>query len=760
MGVIAPPPSRLRLALAIGLGLIGAPALAAEPLPVEEAISRLADATAVLTRDFLAGADLERRYEFTARLSDGQLYFLTKDYDRAAMVLLDLVEQPRSQTHPGYRDALFYLAESLYRTRNDRAATRYYEQVLVRGTRAQQQQGVARLLDIALRNQNREDARRHLERARALYGQGADPALIYAVGRYYYRVGSYDEARRAFGRVSAGTAEFLRARYHIGVIDTRGGRLDDALSAFRAVVDAPAFSGEGDPQVEENVRHQAMLAIARLHYERGRLDMAVDAYNLIPRESPLFDEAMYESVWISIKDQDWEQALRKLEILLISQPEITRNPDARLLQGKLLMMLGRYGEATEVFDALNREFEAIRVEMAEVGGASADLEAHFNRLIGANIAEFDLESFLPERAAAFAGPDTESAKALGLVSDLAAQRRDIDDSKRTLERLEVALAAESRVEIFPRLHEGWLRSVEARHRVVELRGRINEEAAARLAARPADYAELREARMTWAERYDRIPKSKLELQARDARVDDEMVEIDRMAFEVGLQIRAVDAQLVAIDKYVRDAAGDAPTPAGDRAARAQVEREMRQTKALRAELAALQRAIETERLQVGVNDYASREDERIRRRFLDAVEAEANWLARNGAQVDPALRARLDAIDRVAADFQRRAEGLVDERVESIRRQIERERRNVEGYASDLEGYTGATESLGGAIAARGFRHVFDRVTDILLQADVGLLDVVWKHKQDKSTQIGELRERQREEYRTLEGNYTEVVGD
>lgn len=760
MGVTAPPYTRRCIALALGIICAAGPAAGADSQPIEEAISQLADATAILSRDFLAGADLERRYEFTARLSDGQLYFLTRDYDRAAMVLLDLVEQPRSQTHPGYRDALFYLAESLYRTRNDRAASRYYEQVLVRGTRAQQQQAVARLLDIALRNQNREDARRHLERARQLYGQGADPALIYAVGRYYYRVESYDEARSAFGRVSPDAAEFLRARYHIGVIDTRRGKLDDALTAFRAVVDAPRFSGEGDPQVDENVRHQAMLAIARLHYERGRLDMAVDAYNLIPRESPLFDEAMYESVWISIKDQDWEQALRKLEILLISQPDVTRNPDARLLQGKLLLMLGRYGEATEVFDALNREFEAIRVEMSAVAGPGADLEAHFNTLIGANIAEFDLESFLPERAAAFAGPDAESAKALGLVSDLAAQRRDVEESKRTLDRLEVALTSDSRVEIFPRLHEGWLRSVEARHRVVELRSRINEEAAARLAARPADYAELREARINWAERYDRIPKSKLELQARDARVDDEMADLDRVAFEVGLQIRAVDAQLVAIDKYVRDAAGEGPTRPGDQAARSQVEREMAHTKALRAELVELQQAIEAERLQVGVNDYASREDDRIRRRFLDAVEAEANWLARNGVQIDPALRARLDAIDRVAADFQRRAQGLVDERIEAIRRQIERERRNVVGYAVDLEGYTGATESLGGAIAARGFRHVFDRVADILLQADVGLLDVVWKNKQDKSDQIGELRERQREEYRTLEGNYTEVVGD
>jgi tetratricopeptide (TPR) repeat protein len=750
-----------RASRAVGAILLVAAASthAAEPETLQGEIAELGQAVDVLEQRYLAPALLEQQYKVAARLSDGQFFFATGDFDRAAMVLLDVVESPGNKRHPGYGDALFFLAESLFHTRNFKAATAYFEQVAVQARPERQQRALGRLLEIALQTGDVDAAKRYLARAAQLLETTPNARLLYAVGKYHYEVGELAQAAVTFSRVPAGTGEWLRAQYFLGVLDVRGDRLAEGIARFRSVVDAPAVQGESSMQVDAAVRDQARLAIARLHYEQGEFDKATDAYTSTPRESKAFDEAMYETVWIAIKKGEYERALRRLEILLISQPDVLRGPDARLLKGKLLMMLERYDDAALAFQEVLFEFGPIQAEMQAIQKRSAnDLAAHFNQVIGQNIAEFDLSSFLPARAAEFAGPDVEADRALLLVGDLAAQRRDIDEAERTLARLDVALSADSRIKIFPKLHEGWLRALEVQARITLARGRAVEQAARQVGGSP-EYTRLRTARAQAAERFARVPKSATELHARDARVDDEMQRLDQEAFKLGLEIRALEAQLVAIDKYVRDTTASTGELPKDRAARAQVVRELQQSKALKGELDALAEAIQAERIRIGANDYAAQEDARVAKAYREALAAEARWLATNGASVDAEL-ARLDALEQRVKTFRQRAMGLVDDRVAEIRRVLERERGNVVAYNSQLQSYQGETESLGGAIAARSFNAVLERIDAVVLEADVGLIDVAWKQKQDQSGQISKMLARQRAEYEELDRSFKEVTGD
>ena len=47
-----------------------------------------------------------KKYRFATRLTDAQSFFLAKDYDRAAMLLLDLVDDQKNKLNPAYRDGL------------------------------------------------------------------------------------------------------------------------------------------------------------------------------------------------------------------------------------------------------------------------------------------------------------------------------------------------------------------------------------------------------------------------------------------------------------------------------------------------------------------------------------------------------------------------------------------------------------------------------------------------------------------------------
>ena len=719
----------------------------------EQALTHIETTVRTLETKYLAAAVMEQRYEFAARLSDGQLFFLNGDYDRAAMVLLDLVEKPSSKRHPAYRDAVFYLAESLFRLRNFNAAAGFFEQAFKSGTPSQRQQAVAQLLEISLRTNNPESALKYLRYADQLMSSAAAPGLLYSTGKYHFRTGNAERALALLERIPEGAADYIRARYYMGVIHTQKKRWKEAMAAFETAIAAPPLT-EVVTWDEGRVRNHARLAIARIRYEQGEMELALEAYNTVERVSILFDAAMYESVWIAIKQQAYERAMRKLEILIISQPDVVKGPESRLLQGRLLNMLGRFDEASGAFDTVLAEFEPIQSEMKALS-KDGDLVRHFNKVIGANIADFDLRSFLPAKAAIFAGPDAEANRALVLVGDMAAQRRDVSEASKVIDRLESALASDSRAEMFPKLNEGLLKAVECRALITDLRARLNDRAGGQLATKPADYQALRRARLEAGKRYASVPKSAFELQARDARVDDEMAGLDRSAFELGLELQAIEAQLVAIKKYARESRRPNQGTIED-----QVARELAIAETARAELASVLKAIEAERLNVGVNDYASRTDDRIRERYEQAIALEAKWLAQRGQGVPDRFTTRLNAFDQTVEAFVVKVRGLVDSRVDQIVQQLRREKGNVRVYDRQLAGHQRETEALGGSIAARSFQQVLDQVEAVVLEADVGLIDVAWKQKADKSKKMSEVLQRQSGEYSALQRTYQEVTGD
>jgi len=720
---------------------------------LDQAIAYVDGSVRTLETKYLAAAVLEQRYEFAARLSDGQLFFLNGDYDRAAMVLLDLVEKPSSKRHPAFRDAVFYLGESLFRLRNFNAAADFFEQAFKHGTITQRQQAVAQLLEISLLTNDPSTARKYLRYADELMAGAAAPGLIYSTGKYHFRTGQPARALSLFGRIPPAAADYIRARYYVGVIHTQQKRWKEAMEAFESAIATPAGT-EVVTWDEGSVRNHARLAIARIRYEQGEMELALEAYNTVERISSLFDAAMYESVWIAIKQQAYERAMRKLEILIISQPDVVKGPESRLLQGRLLNMLGRFDEASGAFDAVLSEFEPIQTEMKTLS-KDGDLVRHFNKVIGANIADFDLRSFLPAKAAVFAGPDAEANRALVLVGDMAAQRRDVSEARKVIDRLESALSSASRVEMFPKLHEGLLKAVESRALITDIRARLNERAGSQLASKPPDYQELRRLRVDAGRRYSSVPKSAFELQARDARVDDEMAGLDRDAFELGLELQAIEAQLVAIKKYARESDRPNQGTIDD-----QVARELQVAENARAELESVLKAIEAERLNVGVNDYASRTDDRIRDRYEVTIAAEAKWLAQHGSGVPARYTTRLNTLEQTVDAFVVKVRDLVDTRVSRIVKQLRREKGNVRGYDQQLAGHQRETEALGGSIAARSFQQVLDQVEAIVLEADVGLIDVAWKQKADKSKKMSEVLQRQSSEYSALQRTYQEVSGD
>ncbi|MCA9543555.1 MAG: tetratricopeptide repeat protein [Myxococcales bacterium] len=746
--------TRLKSIIWAGAVLSGiAPSVAAAE-PPQAVFKRLAEGVQALEKDYLAPALLEKRMQVTVRLNDGRLLYQTRDYERAAMVLLDVVENPEAKGQPVYREALYYLGDALFRIRNFRGAMAHLEELVRVGSGAERQRALGRLVEVALATHDLALADRYLTQAQSLLSAAPEPGLLYAVGKYRYELGQLDEATALFERVPADHALSRRALYFAAVVKVRRGELAQAETLFQDLVSGAAQAT--DP-ADQRVVDLARLALGRLAYERGDLAQAVGAYAQVPQTSKVFDASLIETVWIEIKRQDFDRALRKLEVQLIVKPDVVDGADARLLQGKLLMMLGRYGEASRAFEQVLVEFGPLKSEMRlTLSKQGSRLEAFLNEKIGSDLTSFDPSRFLPPKAARFSGTDDETNRAVNLVTDLALQRRDLDEAERMADQLKTALEAGSRVKIFPKLQEGWLRALEIQHQVALERGRLNDDAAGKLSAKNDAYKALRQDRMKWQRRYTAMPRTAVEMRARTARVDDEMARLDQEAFRLSVELQGIDAQLTAIDRYVKDTVGEEIAALGMPALR-QVEQERGLAKALKVELEALVRAVEAERIRLGVNDDSSNEDGRTRAAFLDAVRSEARWLTANGAPFQGDILAGLDDLDVRLNAFFAKAGQLVDDRVTRIKAQVDRERMNVETYRRELQAVSSRSENLGGTVAARAFRQVYERIHQVVLEADVGLIDVAWKQKQDQSGEISRMLERQQIDLENVDRSFREV---
>lgn len=698
----------------------------------------------------------ERANKITANMSNGQLLFLMKDYERSAIVLLDAIETKSSRLNPSYSDSLYYLSESLFQIKNYNASAQFFQKILDEPKNNHKEKAITRLLEISLITKNAKIAQDYLKKAQTtIINADKNNQLLYAIGKYYYRTGDLNQATSSFNKIDQNSEFGLRAQYFLGVIYIRNNKLDDAINLFQKILNHKNIFDE-----ERFVIEETKLALARIFYEKNSLDQATNLYAMILRDSNIFEQGLYESVWISIKQQNFEKALRKLEVQIISQPNVIKGPDARLLQGKLFMMIKDYNQATESFQEVLFEFSSIQNEMnLLIKNANGDLSNYFNKIIGKNIEDFDLISFLPNKAAEFAGKDIEADKALVIINNLASQKRDIDEASRTINKIEIALNSENRIKIFPKLYEGSIKAIEVKSNLINYLEDISDDIFNKRNINDPEYLSLRNNRLNIGNIYKNTPQSSSDFIKREKIVNNKLLEIDQDAFKIGLEIRSVEAQLTAIRKYINDISKQQTVMIEkNKKIRDNTIKEMEYLLKLKSELIQLSEAIETEKIKTGIKDNASSYDLNTKNNYFNLLLKEVTWLGEQSYLSNgPMIVNQVKQINEKSNEIDNKISILVDEGIIDIKNSLKSEKEKISLYKNELNGFKLKTEMLGGAIAAKNFNYVKKLIDQIILEADVGLIDIAWKEKEDQTTQITRILSKQRDELESLELNMKEI---
>ncbi len=681
------------------------------------------------------------------RLVDAQVAFAIGDYDRAALVLFDLVGQPG--TTPADREiATFYLAEALHH-KGDRSAARAYFQDLVKSTSSASRYHVPSLLrvvEIAIHDNDITAGEQAVVTLNTLSGSLRTPAVTYVQGKWAFHLSKHDDALVLFNSVARGSQPELQAAYYSGTVYVAKRELGKATEIFEDLVLRRPKSNS-----DRRVVELAQLALGRIFYEREQSASSINAYLLVDRRSDLFPTALYEVAWVYVKSKQYDKALNALELLGRLDPQSTKTPTVKLLEANLRIRKAQmirqaqiagtisteersspvleYGKAEKLFTETHDAYMPSYMALTRMAEGQLEAASFIDQISGRNTHVFASATPLPEAAAQWLREEPEVQKVVGVETDLALIQRYLDESSATITRLEGVLASGDRLSLYPQLSARRLRIAGIQHDLVGIRSGLADDAirgGASSGATPsrkslaAQYGSLGDPERTHVDRrsstqdsYDTLDEGAVEI---------EKAVMQTQAIAVALRTYAVSGQVTDDQRATMATEIDAAT---------------KEARAIEDELAQLHAEIVLGKDLSGVGDQELLAARSLRQQLVAAQNAEHQGFASQGRASSLGDQAARLAIGLEQTDAQ--IDQLIARGLEQLNATLATERQNVVEYRQLLAEYETEARGAGAEILAASFKDVKAKFYDVVIRTDVGNVDVAWAQKEDNDDDLKRL---------------------
>jgi tetratricopeptide (TPR) repeat protein len=724
-----------------------------------------------------------------ARIADADMLLRSRDYERAASVLSQVIE--KYPNHPtAVPDATYLLAESYFASKQYLSARRIYQRIVenAQGQRFAQYQprALARLVDVAIRIQDTASLDAIFAKMSQVSTAGAEDEIGYARGKGLFAKKDYVGARTALTNVGTKSAYFYQARYMLGVMamkeassassaDTHktgenarpaASRFASAIETFQTVTRLPADTPE-----HRRIVDLAWLAIGRLYYETEQFMQAAQAYGHVEQGSSEFGAMLYELSWVHVRTGDSGQAMRSLEVLSVAEPDGPHAADATLLRADLLLRTGQFEKALALYQSARTQFDPVREKVDTFIGSTSDPSVFYEKLLTDKTDGVEVTDAVPALAISWAREAENGPAAFAVIDGVKECRSLLKQSSSFIERLSAALSAPNRVRAFPELKAGEERALSLLNAVTMARKRLADGLdSVEESTVSGDMLRVRNERRALQQRIQFLPVSDGDFTGREGQAQRQWNGASQSLQQLTLQVD----QLQAIVNGLRRTLKEAPTrgvvrdPASTQQYEAELVQHERDLAAYKVRVADLRKVIEISRAQVGFGDQRFVEDAEVRAAYRRALGDEARFAAAGtggkGAisyaqRITPVL-AQADAADAQLEAAYRDIEGRVAKRAEELKTTLSQEVANLTGFAGSLEALDSESRLVVGQIAMRNFQIVRDRLRSIVMRADVGVTEQAWELREEQQARVRNLQlERSRSEQQ-LNEELREVLDD
>jgi tetratricopeptide (TPR) repeat protein len=731
-----------------------------------------------------AAVDRAKGARMTAeqRLANGELLYRMNDYQRAIVVLSEIMEEfPNT---PSYPDALWLRGETYYAMHDYLSARRDYRSLVDHGNEPRFQayfgRSLARLVDVAVRlNDPPETLAPIFEKFNQVPPAQIDAGLIYAKGKAYFHQSSFNDAQSAFGQVANGTPYTHQARYFQGLVSLKIARSSagatakgavvnykPAIEAFRAVTVLPP-----DTPQHQHVIDLAWMAIGRLFYEMEQYQQAAEAYAKVDRSSPEFDTMLYELAWVYVRLGDVQRADRALEVLMVSDPNSQYIGDGTLLRADLLLRAGAFDRALQLYQSVLAQYDPMRAKVESFLDSTKDVSVYYDKLAQQQLDLLDQNDSLPPIAIRWAREAEDGPAAFAVIDDINECKTLIKQSNQLVDKLTSMTGASNRVRAFPDLAAGEEAALSLLNRISRARLKI---AHGLDGTEPADLGgemgQVRQQRRALMATIEGLPIEPSDFATREQQGLTQWNTLSQQLTQRSHEVDSLQASVNGLRRMLADGPqqGVARDPASMQRFQAELDANERDLKKYRDEITEVRREIEMGRAQIGLGDSRYQNDAVARDQFRDALEREVQ-LASGGAggssaqqfagQAGAVLAQARQYEAQLVAAFQQ-LEAQVAEKIGGLQQKIETERTNIAKYQVTLDGYDNEARDLVGRVAQRNFGLVRDKLRGIVLRADVGITEQAWEVREEELDRVHSLQAERSRQEQLLDEELKEVRDD
>jgi hypothetical protein len=268
--------------------------------------------------------------------------------------------------------------------------------------------------------------------------------------------------------------------------------------------------------------------------------------------------------------------------------------------------------------------------------------------------------------------------------------------------------------------------------------------------------------------YRALPKRRDELESRINEREHAIADQGKKVFRAGFDLDSMRTAVRALNAWYATHSRQLPTI--DREAlRERIDRQTSEIDELEKQQKALASEITVERKKVALTAREARELQ-VRDRYEELLMKERDILERGTASLNASKRATLEQItvqrermSRFAAELQATFAAIdrdMDQRAGELKTKVLQERLNL-AQLRDASTLTRVdAEGAVGEVAQNTIARVASKFDDIVLRADVGVVDVAWQLKEQQTSEINRRVTEQRRELEVLDAEFREVLAE
>lgn len=682
-------------------------------------------------------SDTDYKLPPSEKMKKGDFFFEKGDYATAAGIFYSVTVSV-SDNDAVKSEALYKLGESLFIMKNYVSATRYYETLAASASGELKVKALKRLIFISCSLGEYEAAEKYYDQfAKGGSDISSDPELLYYLAKSLFFGGKTAESAKLFSAVQKDAAFYPQAQYFLGVMALRDKKLEEARAYNEEILSLPENS---EYHSFGNIRELAELAVARIAFELDDQETASAHYIPVAFDSHFFPQAYYELSWTFIKRDQFDNAIETLRLVQNADPHSQIATKAQILEGTLLVKMGRFGEALVLFDSIVTKYTKYQDELFSVDGKAFLASGRTGKVSDFLLPYSPAVRTVLEDSKKF----SETVALNDTIIELEEELKRIDE----LEKKVSAIAGNKNVAaLFPPLKAAVKSVMSLRNRVAVIKNslvmtrNVSESQRGEFETLDSEKRELLEIKDTVSVAPERIRE-------RAEEYGDKVVKLDEKMHIVSMELDNLEVRLdalIASYSEERKVAKENEKEVLDR-----IGKERERFNGLTAESESCQTEIDDEKNGLVFGGTLIEAENSIRDSFNGIVARQYSMV---GSSDIASVISEADRIDAKLADFMERLNDAMKGIITDVRVSYEQERNTVDGYRSELLRAKREVEEMAVLALYSNMNTARNIFADLVLQGDLGLIDVAWEKKEESSSEIMRLKTQKAKELQQLQFN-------